>query len=67
MTLYMAVTADEYELPLLVEEQMYVFAKKLGIRQDTLSKELSLIKYGRYKNSGKNRGYRLRKVEVEDD
>lgn len=30
MTLYMAVTADKYELPMVVEESAEMFAQKLG-------------------------------------
>ncbi|MEA5016146.1 MAG: hypothetical protein VB099_16465 [Candidatus Limiplasma sp.] len=60
MTLYMAVTADAYELPLIVEESPSALAKRLGIRSNQVSTACS----GKRKNhSGKRRGYRIVRVE----
>lgn len=67
MTLYMAVTADKYELPLVVEKQLYLLCGKLGIQMKAAIQEYSRIKAGRDDCSGRYRGYRLRMVEVEDD
>lgn len=66
MTLYMAVTADEYELPLLVEENLGEFAQKLGKRKRTVIDELNRIKRGKGHYNGSNCGYRMVKVVVED-
>ena len=41
MKLYMAVTADKYELPVIVEEDIRVFAKRLGISLSTAYSETS--------------------------
>lgn len=35
--LYMAVTADKYELPIYVEDRMVSLAKKLGRKPDSVS------------------------------
>ena len=69
--LWMAVTADEYELPLVIEDTAAALARRLGVSEDTVR----VIEY-RGKNeiySRTNRGpmpgfgtrYKVRKVEVE--
>lgn len=64
MTLYMAVTADAYELPLIVEEKAADLAKRLGLK----SNQISTACTDRRKNhSGKRRGYRIVRLEVEED
>lgn len=55
--LYMAVTADKYELPICVEDSVHDLAKWAGISDNTLSSNLS-----KHKN-GKNRGYKFVKVD----
>lgn len=68
---WMAVTADEYELPLIVENTAAALGRKLGVSEDTVR----VIEY-RGKNEmyrRTNRGpmpgfgvrYKVRKVEVE--
>lgn len=67
MTLYMAVTADEYELPLIVERYPDILCKKLGIKKISLFIEMARQNAGNFERNGRNNGYVLRKVEVEDD
>lgn len=59
MTLYMAVTADKYELPLIVGSAEDI-ARFAGI------KRLAVYNYIARKMSGKRNGYKLVSVEVED-
>lgn len=56
--LWLAVTADKYELPLVVEESSYKLAKALGVHQGTIAK---LIARG---SSGRNNGRKIVKVEI---
>ena len=67
MTLYMAVTADEYELPLAVCELPSTLARKLGVNTNTVAKELCYDRKGNRHCNGKRRGYILKEVEVDDD
>lgn len=66
MTLYMAVTADRYELPILIESRQSDLAEKLNRGIGSIMSEYSRIKHGKADCSGKRRGYLLRKVEVDD-
>ena len=59
MTLYMVVTADKYELPLVVGTVEDI-ARFAGI------KRLSVYKYIARRMSGKRNGYKLVRVEVEE-
>jgi hypothetical protein len=54
----MAVTADRYELPIVVGGGAFV-AKKLGIPVNAV--------YSRGRGSGKRRGYRIVKVREDED
>lgn len=67
MTLYMAVTADKYELPIAVSSQIYYLARMLGKSERRVSEELSRIRNGRVDANGRRRGYVLMEVEVEGD
>lgn len=66
MKLYMAVTADKYELPVIVEEDIRTFAKKLGISLSTAYSETSRTTTGhkKYKTEAKGRKMRYYKVIV---
>lgn len=46
--LWMAVTADRYELPLAVEDTQEKLAKRLGISKGTVGKIVYMTKRGRY-------------------
>lgn len=56
--LYMAVTADEYELPIAVESNAKALAEKLGIKDATVFSCISR------KIDGKRAGYRLMSIEI---
>ena len=57
MNLYMAVTADEYELPIDFAYTAEELAERFGIKKTTILSELSR------RSSGRNRGYKFIKVE----
>lgn len=69
--LWMAVTADEYELPLAVEDTASALARRLGVSEDTVRVIEYRGKDERYRKM--NRGpmpgfgvrYKVRKVEVD--
>lgn len=60
MTLYMAVTADKYELPLVVGT-LYQVAEYGGVQLKTVQQSISL------KRSGRLNGFKYVRVKVEDD
>ena len=60
MTLYMAVTADKYELPLVVGT-LYQVAEYGGVQVKTVQQSISL------KRSGRLNGFKYVRVNVEDD
>lgn len=64
MVLYMAVTPDEYELPVAVEDSPMKLARKIRVSPQWIRHNLTLSQE-RY-NNRRGRGYRYRKVEVED-
>lgn len=66
LKLYMAVTADKYELPVIVEEDIRVFAKRLGISLSTAYSETSrtTTDHKRYPREAKGRKIRYYKVIV---
>lgn len=57
--LWMAVTADQFELPLCVEESVAILARKLHTTESTIRSRRSR------QNSGKICGYRIVAVEEE--
>jgi hypothetical protein len=61
----MAVTKDEYELPVCVEENFVVFCTKLEIKQSTTRSCLSRSRHGKKGNNVA--GYKVLVVEIEDD
>ena len=63
MKLYMAVTADAYELPLCVEETVAELAAKMGISNNTVSAACTPRREGR---QGKHRGYRIIRIDTEE-
>lgn len=67
MKLYMAVTADQYELPLIVTPSATEMARFV---QQSVSQMYGMIwhhKNTTLKRSGVNRGYNVLRIEVEDD
>lgn len=54
--LWMAVTADRYELPICVEKSRNALAGKLGVKPQTVSRALWREKRG---IAGARRGYRI--------
>lgn len=69
--LWMAVTADEYELPLAVEDTAAALARRLGISEDTVRVMEYRGKNERYRRTRKGPmpgfgvRYKVRKVEAE--
>lgn len=59
--LWMAVTADKYELPLAVEDTQEKLARRLGITKGGVGKIAYLSKRGRY--GVRNAKYRIYGVE----
>lgn len=67
MTLYMAVTADKYELPVVVEDSPGNLEKSLGKNKRYIIEEMSRQVHRKGKrNTGKHTGYLLTKVEVDE-
>jgi hypothetical protein len=62
MKLYLAVTADEYELPIAVEETCAELARRFGITNASL---LSTLSHG--DSTGRYSGHKFIRIEVEDD
>lgn len=60
MTLYMAVTPDEYELPIAVESTVFDLAEMYNTTSSTILTSISRNR------SGKRRGAKFVKVEIED-
>lgn len=60
--LWMAVTADKYELPLAVEDTQEKLAKKLGITKGGVGKIAYLCKHGGY-GARRTAKYRIYGVE----
>ena len=69
--LWMAVTADEYELPLIVENTAAALGRKLGVSEDTVRVMEYRLKNERYRKTRKGpmpgfgTRYKVRKVEVD--
>lgn len=59
--LYLYVTHDEYELPLVVTDSMRELADWLGVKKTTVESSLSKVRHGVVKDS------RYKEVWVEDD
>lgn len=70
--LWMAVTADEYELPLIVEDTAAALARRLGISEDTVRVMEYRGKNERYRRTKKGpmpgfgTRYKIRKAEVDE-
>ena len=60
MKLYLAVTADKYELPLIVEEDVGILAKHFNLKSNTI---LSSIAHNK---SGKRQGFKFLRIIVPD-
>lgn len=69
--LWLAVTADEYELPLAVEDTAAALARRLGVSEDTVRVMEYSGKNERYRRTKKGpmpgfgTRYKVRKVEVD--
>ena len=69
--LWLAVTADEYELPLVVEDTAAALARRLGISEDTVRVMEYRGKNEKYRRTRKGpmpgfgTRYKVRKVEVD--
>ena len=69
--LWMAVTADEYELPLVIEDTAAALARRLGVSENTVRTVEYSGKNERYRKTRKGpmpgfgTRYKVRKVEVD--
>ena len=69
--LWLAVTADEYELPLAVENTAAELARRLGVSENTVRTKEYRGKNERYRRTKKGpipgfgTRYKIRKVEVD--
>lgn len=69
--LWLAVTADEYELPMAVEDTAAALARRLGVSEDTVRVMEYRGKNERYRRTKKGpipgfgTRYKIRKVEVD--
>lgn len=66
MYLYMMVTADELELPMYVSDNLRALAQKMGISYHSAQYDVWRNKAKHY-TVGANRGYKVVKVQVDDD
>lgn len=60
MVVYMEVTSDEYELPLIVCDNVEALSKKCNVTPSAIHSALSRFKRGDFKTC------RYRKVEIDD-
>ena len=60
MTLYMAVTSDRFELPIVVETSLQMLSEKCHVSPSTILTSI------RRKQSGKQRGCKFLRVEVDE-
>ena len=69
--LWLAVTADEYELPLVIEDPAAALARRLGVSENTVRTVEYRGKNERYRKTRKGpmpgfgTRYKVRKVEVD--
>lgn len=61
MKIYMQVTADEYELPMLVEDNLEEFCRKLGMS------EIACMQHIYRKSNGRVKGFRIVRTDVDED
>lgn len=61
MTLWMEVTQDDLELPVIVADSVLSLARKKGVSVSTIKSALSRYRKGKIKKC------RYRKVEIEDE
>lgn len=59
---WLAVTPDKYELPLVAEASAELLARKLGVTKNAVMSGASQYKKG--KESGNTKGYRVTRVEL---
>lgn len=61
MVLYLAVSADKYELPTAVADSGYELERMLGLRRGSVACHISYAKYGRVKRQ------RYFKIVIDDE
>lgn len=59
--LYIAVTKDEYELPIAVADSAAALARMLGVQPNAIHKQMHFYRMGKWK------WCQYREVEVDDD
>lgn len=61
MRLFMKITEDKYELPLIVTPNISELADKCGVTRNSIESEISRYYHGRIKSC------KYRRVDVEED
>ena len=64
ITIYMKVTADEYELPLDFSESYQELAKRNNMKPLNLLSQISKANKGLVKHPGKNNGFKFIKLVI---
>lgn len=60
MIVYIAVTPDEYEMPLIVADNLKEMSRKSGIKKDVISSAIY------HESNGKRLGIKFIKIEVDE-
>ena len=66
-SVYIAVTSDQYELPIAIADTGPELAALLGISPDAVWQREHQTRVGINRNPGKYRGYKIIRVDLEDD
>jgi len=63
---YMAVTADKYELPICLADTVVELARMCGTSENTIYSQISHRKHGKIINCGLRTGQKYLRVEIDE-